>query len=107
MEFQLRHAAGVVIHQHRLLIAVLTEVLLQLGQCVIHGRVQEAVNDAGGRAHVFALASGQLMREQHGQGTELMRWVLLEEDFLNPEFMGRVLDRVSETNHQRLGTCVN
>jgi len=33
------------------------------------------------------------MREQHGQRTKLMRWVLLEEDFLNPEFVGRVLDR--------------
>ena len=86
---------------------MLAQVLLQLRQRVVHGGVQEAVDDRRGSAHVLALAPGQLMAEQHRDRPELVRRVLGQEDLLDSEFVHRVLDRVGEADHQRLGTRVD
>ena len=60
---ELRHAARVVDHQHRLVVAVRAQVLFQRRERVVHGRVQVAVDDGRGGAHVFALAPRHLVRQ--------------------------------------------
>jgi hypothetical protein len=104
---QLGHPAGVVDDQHRPGITVLAQVLLQFRQRVVHGGVQEAVDDGRGGAHVFAFAPGQLMAEQHRDRAQLMGRVLGQEDLLHPQFVRWVLGRVGEADHERLGARVD
>ena len=86
---------------------MLAQVLLQIRQRVVHGGVQETVHDGRGGAHVLALAAGQLVAEQHRDGAQLVCRVLGQEHLLHPQFVRRVLDRVGEADHQRLGPGVN
>ena len=104
---ELRHPARVVVDQHGLGVAMVAEVLLQLRQGVVHRGVQEGVDDGGGGPHVFALAAGQLVGEQHGDRAQLVGRVLLQEDLLHPQFVPGVLHRVGQADHQRLRAGVD
>ena len=89
-------------------IAVVAQVLLQLRQRVVHGRVQEGVDDGRRRAHVLALAPGQLMDEQHRDRAELVRRVLGSRKISwTRQFVSGFSHRVGQAHHQRLGARVD
>jgi hypothetical protein len=104
---QLGHAAGVVIDQHRLVVALRAQVELERAETVIHGRVQEGVHDRRHRARVFALAAGDLVAQQQRNRAEQMARIFLEENLTHAQFVGRVDDAVGEGDHQRFGAGVD
>ena len=87
--------------------ALLAQVLLEFGQCEIHRRVEITSDDRRDGADILALAARHLVRQQHRDGTKLVRRILLQKDLLHPQFVRRVLDRVRETDNDRLGARVD
>ena len=103
----LRHATGVMDDQHGLVVAGVAQVVRKLAQRVEHDLVKKAVHDSGRGAHVLTLATGHLVSQQDGDRAELMRRVLLQDDFQDPQLMLGVLRGVGQRDHQRLSAVVD
>ncbi|MPM00211.1 hypothetical protein SDC9_46434 [bioreactor metagenome] len=104
---QLRHAARVVDHQHRLFVIVHAQVLLERGQRVIHRRMQVAVDDRRGGTDVFALPARDLVRQDHRDRAQQMRGVFLKHDLLDALLVGGVHHRVHQRHDDDLGAAVD
>ena len=103
----LRHAAGVVDHQHRLVVTEVAQVVRQLAERVEHDLVQEGVDDRRRRADVLALAAGHLVAQQDRDGAQLVQRELLEDDLLDLQLVLGVLGGVGQRDHDRLGARVD
>ena len=104
---QLRHAAAVVVDQHRLVVAQPAQVEFQRAEAEIHLRVQEGVHDRRLGAGILALPPGHLVRQQERHRAEQVAGIILEEDFPRAEFVRRVDDGIGEHDDQRLGTGID
>ena len=104
---ELRHAARIMADLHRLGVALRPQIKLKRAKAVIHGLVQEGIDDGRGAAGILALAARDLMRQQHGHRTQQMRRVFLEENLPHAQLMHGIDDAVGEHDHQSLGTAID
>ncbi len=103
----LRHAAGVVHHQHGTPVAMPAQHPLQTRQTVVHLVVQVGIENRRHGAGVFALAAGHAVRQHDGNRAQQMARVFLQNDPLDLFFVRRIDHRVHQRHHEGLGAAIH
>ncbi len=104
---QLRHAARIVDDEHGFAVAIVAEIQFQRGQAVIHGVVQEGVDDRRRGTGIFALAAAHLVGQHDGRGAEKMPRELIADDFLDKQLVLGLHHRVHQRDDEDLDAVVD
>src|SRR3546814_11310513 len=75
--------------QHRLVVTLRAQIQFQGAEAVVHRLVQKRVHDGRGAAGIFALATCDLVRQQHWNRAEQMSRIFFEEDFAYAQLVCR------------------